>query len=87
MKVRAGLLQLRHELSGEHDVERHKAAAIEKHVKWIQQAGDQAVNILCLQELFFAPYFAAEQDRRWYAAAEKVPEGPTIRLMQKLAAL
>ena len=66
MVVRAGLLQLHHELPGEQDIAAHKEAAIEKHMEWIQRAAAQSLNVLCLQELFFAPYFAAEQNRRWY---------------------
>ncbi len=85
MIVRAGLLQLHHELPGELDIAVHKEAAIEKHVEWIKKAAAQSVNVLCLQELFFAPYFAAEQDRRWYQAAEAVPDGPTVTLMKTLA--
>ncbi len=85
MIVRAGLLQLHHELPGEQDIAAHKRAAIEKHVEWIKKAAAQSVNVLCLQELFFAPYFAAEQDRQWYQAAEAVPDGPTVTLMKTLA--
>lgn len=66
MVVRAGLLQLHHELPGEQDIAAHKEAAIEKHMEWIQKAAAQSLNVLCLRELFFAPYFAAEQNRRWY---------------------
>jgi N-carbamoylputrescine amidase len=43
------------------------------------------VKILSLQELFYGPYFAAEQDPRWYQFTERVPDGPTIRLMQEQA--
>ncbi|CAB1127933.1 Acyltransferase [Candidatus Hydrogenisulfobacillus filiaventi] len=85
MIVRAGLLQLSHDLDGRESVERHKEAALAKHEAWIERAAGEGVNLLCLQELFFAPYFAAEQDRRWYRAAEPVPEGPTVRRMQELA--
>jgi N-carbamoylputrescine amidase len=38
-----------------------------------------------LQEIFYGPYFCAEQNKRWYDATEPVPSGPTIRLMQELA--
>ncbi|HED24399.1 MAG TPA: acyltransferase, partial [Firmicutes bacterium] len=38
-----------------------------------------------LQELFYGPYFCAEQNSKWYAATEKVPEGPTTKLMQEQA--
>ena len=85
MTVRAGLLQLSHDLPGEDPVESHKSAAIAKHLEWIAQASTQGVQILCLQELFFGPYFAAEQNRRWYAAAEEVPDGATVRLVRDVA--
>ena len=42
-------------------------------------------KILCLQELFYGPYFCAEQETRWYDLTERVPDGPTVTLMQKLA--
>ncbi|HTM89106.1 MAG TPA: nitrilase-related carbon-nitrogen hydrolase, partial [Terriglobales bacterium] len=44
------------------------------------------VQVLCLQELFYGPYFCAEQNGRWYELAEPVPEGATTKLMRKLAA-
>ncbi len=85
MNIKAGLLQLSHDLDGQESIESHKAAAIEKHLKWIAQAAQEHVNVLCLQELFFGPYFAAEQDRRWYQAAERIPDGTTVRTMQEVA--
>ncbi|HJN55216.1 MAG TPA: nitrilase-related carbon-nitrogen hydrolase [Candidatus Poseidoniales archaeon] len=54
-------------------------------VTLIEEAGQQGVQILCLQELFYGPYFCAEQDRRWYDLTENIPDGPTTRLMQDLA--
>jgi N-carbamoylputrescine amidase len=83
--VRCGLVQARHELDGSAPVEDHKRAAIDKHLRLIEQAAGQGIQILCLQELFFGPYFCAEQDARWYAAAEPVPDGPTVRLMAETA--
>lgn len=85
MNIKAGLLQLSHDLDGRESIERHKAAAMEKHLEWIHKAAEEQVNVLCLQELFFGPYFAAEQDRRWYQAAERIPDGQTIRTMQEVA--
>jgi N-carbamoylputrescine amidase len=58
---------------------------IEKHLPLIEEAADQGVRILCLQELFYGPYFCAEQDTRWYDLVEPVPDGPTVRRMQELA--
>ncbi|OGR82584.1 MAG: acyltransferase [Elusimicrobia bacterium RIFCSPHIGHO2_02_FULL_57_9] len=61
-----------------------KKKMIEKHIPYIERAGKQGVQILCMQEIFYGPYFCAEQDDKWYETAEQVP-GPTTRLMQKLA--
>jgi beta-ureidopropionase len=38
-----------------------------------------------LQEVFNQPYFCPSQNPKWYAAAERVPDGPTIKIMQDLA--
>jgi beta-ureidopropionase len=59
---------------------------IDKHLELIEQAARKKVRVLCLQELFYGPYFCAEQNIRWYELAERVPDGPTTKLMQKIAA-
>jgi N-carbamoylputrescine amidase len=41
--------------------------------------------VICLQELFNGPYFCAEQESKWYQLTERIPDGPTIKLMQDLA--
>ena len=56
---------------------------IDKHLKLIEQAARKKAQILCLQELFYGPYFCAEQNARWYELTERVPDGPTTQLMQK----
>ena len=61
-----------------------KAAMIEKHIPLIEEAGEKGVQILCLQEIFYGPYFPAEQDTKWYATAEKVP-GPTTERLAEYA--
>jgi len=58
---------------------------IEKHLSFIDEAGKKGVQLLCLQEIFYGPYFCAEQEARWYAAVERIPEGSTVRLMQECA--
>jgi len=62
-----------------------REAMIAKHLRLIDEAAARGVQILCLQELFYGPYFAAEQDPRWYHFTERVPDGPTLRLMQEVA--
>ena len=84
--VRCGLIQAACELSpAKHPLSKIKQAMIRKHERLIAQAARQRVQILCLQELFYGPYFCAEQDTRWYPLAEPVPQGPTVRWAQKLA--
>ncbi len=58
---------------------------IEKHLGLIEEAARKDVQVLCLQELFYGPYFCAEQKTRWYELVERIPEGPTVQLMQEQA--
>ena len=83
--TRAALIQASNALPDSTDLEAIKAAMIEKHVGLIAEAAERGANVCCLQEIFYGPYFCAEQDPRWYRTAEAVPDGPTIRLMQELA--
>ena len=62
-----------------------KKAMVDKHVGYIRQAAKDGAQIVCLQEIFYGPYFCAEQQTRWYDFTEPVPGGETIVLMQKLA--
>src|ERR1035437_2217420 len=83
--VRCGLIQAKNEVSSDHSVAEIKKAMNDKHVKMIEDAAKQGVQILCLQEIFNGPYFCAEQTVKWYDSAEPVPGGPTIVLMQEQA--
>jgi len=83
--VKCGLIQTRCELSGNESVEKLKEHMLEKNMKLVDDAGKKGVKILCLQEIFYGPYFPAEQEAKWYEATEKIPEGPTIKLMQEKA--
>jgi beta-ureidopropionase len=84
--VRCGLIQMNNPLGPENPLPKIKKAMIDKHLKFIEQAAKKSVKVLCLQEIFYGPYFCAEQNVRWYEMTESVPYGPTIKLMQKLAA-
>ena len=64
-----------------HDI---KEAMIQKHIPLIEEAGQKRVKILCLQEIFFGPYFCCEQDIKWYDMAEEVP-GPTTERLAEYA--
>ncbi len=84
--VRCGLIQARCEWSPEkYSLPQIKQKMIAKHVKMIATAAKRNVQILCLQELFYGPYFCAEQKTRWYDLTEPVPGGPTVAELQKVA--
>src|SRR5499425_3013571 len=55
------------------------------HLPLIEEAGRKGVQVLCFQEVFTQPYFCPSQDAKWYAAVERIPDGPTVKLMQELA--
>jgi N-carbamoylputrescine amidase len=83
--VKCGLIQASNVVDPSESLEAIKQAMIDKHVAQIHEAGRQGVQILCLQEIFYGPYFPAEQNPRWYAMAERIPDGPTVTLMRELA--
>jgi beta-ureidopropionase len=83
--VRAGLIQATLSEDASSPVEKIKQSMMDKHVALIEEAASKGVQILCLQELFYGPYFCAEQEIKWYDMTERIPDGPTTRLMQELA--
>lgn len=83
--VRCGLIQMSLPANQPASLPDLKKAMIEKHLPFIEEAGKRGVQILCLQEIFYGPYFCPSQDAAWYDTAEPVPDGPTVRLMQGLA--
>src|SRR3977135_1638945 len=84
--VRCGLIQASNALGSGHSLPQIKKAMIDKHLRLIEQAAKKKVKMLCLQELFYGPYFCAEQNIRWYDLTERVPEGPTTQLRQNISA-
>jgi beta-ureidopropionase len=83
--VKCGLIQAKNAAPPEAPIEEIKRINIEKHLKLIGDAAKQGVKILCMQEVFTTPYFCAEQQTRWYEAVEKIPDGPTVKLMRDVA--
>ena len=75
-KIVVGIYQAKWEGSKEKMIDKHEAIAI--------KAAKEGVQILCFQELFYGPYFPAEQDKKWYALAERI-DGPTIKRFTKIA--
>jgi N-carbamoylputrescine amidase len=83
--VKAGLIQIGLKGDTAGSPARIREQMLEAHIPFIDQAGAAGVNVLCFQEVFTQPYFCPSQDARWYAAAEKIPDGPTVKLMQEYA--
>ena len=84
-KVKCGLIQMALKGDGNMQPEAIRDSMIKAHIPFIEDAGAQGVQVLCFQEVFTQPYFCPSQDRKWYAAAEKIPDGPTTQLMQEYA--
>jgi beta-ureidopropionase len=83
--VKCGLIQATHACDTNEPLETIKEANLAKHIPIIEQAASEGVQVICMQEIFTGPYFCAEQTTRWYDSTEKIPDGPTTKLMQEIA--
>jgi len=83
--LKGGLIQMSLKADTSQDVETIRKAMIDAHIPLIEQAGREGVQVLSMQEVFTQPYFCPSQDSKWYASAEKIPDGPTTQLMCELA--
>ena len=83
--VRCGLIQAKNACPVDQPIEKIKQANIETNLRFIEEAARQGVKIICMQEVFTTPYFCAEQNTHWYESVERIPDGPTVRLMQETA--
>jgi N-carbamoylputrescine amidase len=63
-----------------------KESMIANAVEHIRNAASQGAQVLCLQELFYGPYFCQVQDADFYSYTESIPDGPTTELMKEVAA-
>lgn len=83
--LRGGLIQMKLKASAEQSPAEIRQAMLDAHLPLIEKAGQAGVQVLCFQEVFTQPYFCPSQDRKWYGATERIPDGPTVKLMQDLA--
>jgi N-carbamoylputrescine amidase len=61
-----------------------KESTVAEHEQAIRDAASQGAQVICLQELFDAPYFCKVTDAERFDLAEPIP-GPTTERMQRLA--
>ena len=83
--VRCGLIQAKNACPTDQPIEKIKQANLVTNLAFIEQAAVKGVKIICMQEVFTTPYFCAEQNTHWYDSVEKIPDGPTVKLMQEIA--
>ncbi len=83
--VKGGLIQAHNQEPADSPIETIKKVNLDHQLKFVEQAAEQGVQVLCFQEIFTTPYFCAEQTTRWYEAVERIPDGPTVQLMQEVA--
>jgi N-carbamoylputrescine amidase len=57
----------------------------DRSVELAKEAAADGAQVLCFQELFYGPYFCQVQDSEYFSYTEKIPDGPTTKLMQDLA--
>jgi beta-ureidopropionase len=83
--IRGGLIQMGLKGSTDNSPAKIAKAMLDAHIPLIKKAGAAGVQVLSFREVFTQPYFCPSQDSKWYAAAEAIPDGPTIRRMQEFA--
>ncbi len=83
--VKCGLIQAHNVAPTDAPIPEIRKANIDLQMKLVEDAAAQGVQMLCFQEIFTMPYFCAEQQTRWYEAVERIPDGPTVKLMQDVA--
>ncbi len=83
--LHGGLIQMSLKANTGMSPQQIRDAMVDAHLPLIDEAGRRGVQVLCLQEVFTQPYFCPSQDAKWYAAAEPIPDGPTVKLLQERA--
>ena len=63
-----------------------KESMIDVHEKYLREAAAEGAQVMCFQELFYGPYFCQVQEAEYYDYAEAIPDGPTTKRFQELAA-
>src|SRR3954471_24813815 len=71
--VRCSLIQATNAAPPDSSLEATKKDMLDKHVAYIEKAPHDGAQIVCLQEIFYGPYFCAEQTTKWYDFTERIP--------------
>lgn len=84
-KIKCALIQAANQGAVDASIDEIKKANIDHQMSMVEEAAKQGVQMLCFQEIFTTPYFCAEQETKWYDAVERIPDGPTVQMMQTVA--
>ncbi|MDN5925522.1 MAG: N-carbamoylputrescine amidase [Hyphomicrobiales bacterium] len=76
--IKCGLVQLSLKKDTQAEIPAIRDAMLDAHEAYVERAAAQGVQAVCFQEVFNQPYFCPSRDNKWFAAAEQVPDGPTI---------
>lgn len=63
-----------------------RESMIELHEQYVSEAASVGTQVMCFQELFNAPYFCQVQESDYCSYAEAIPDGPTTKRFQEVAA-
>ncbi|CAH2108395.1 unnamed protein product [Euphydryas editha] len=84
--VKVGIIQHSIVVPTDRPINEQKNAILTKVKKIIDVAGQEGVNILCLQEFWNMPYvFCTREKHPWCEFAESAENGPTTRFLRELA--
>ncbi|RMH55097.1 MAG: acyltransferase [Candidatus Hydrogenedentota bacterium] len=75
--VRGALIQCANNTPTDSPVAEIKKNMIARHLELAEEAAEKGARVLCLQEIFYGPYFCAEQNIKWYESAEPMPDEKT----------
>lgn len=62
-----------------------RKANVDHHIELIARAAQEDVRVICLGELFTAPYFALTEEPFWKDMAEDARFGPTVQTLSEAA--
>uniref|UniRef100_A0A2A4JQK6 CN hydrolase domain-containing protein n=1 Tax=Heliothis virescens TaxID=7102 RepID=A0A2A4JQK6_HELVI len=84
--VKVGLIQHSIVLHTNEPIDKQKNAIFDKVEKIIEAAASEGVQILCLQEAWYMPFFLCTREKEdWAEFAEPAENGPSFQFLSKLA--
>ncbi|KAM3965558.1 beta-ureidopropionase [Aphomia sociella] len=84
--VKVGIIQHSIAISTDKPITEQRQAIFEKIRKIVEAAGDEGVNVLCLQEAWSMPFaFCTREKQPWCEFAESAQNGPSTQFLKEFA--